>query len=83
MHTHVESFNEENLKPLTALNFAKAKRYLIQQMQLECYGEELDMLRKGKSVKKGKCRLFGLYLDKYGTVRCKGQFDNSPYLCKY
>ena len=78
VHTHVKSFNEDMLKPLTALNFAKAKRYLIQQMQLECYGDELDILRKGKSVKKGKCRLFGLYLDKYGTVRCKGRFDNFP-----
>ena len=66
------------LKTLTALNFAKAKRYLIQQMQLECYPKELEMLRKGKCVKIGKCRLFGLYLDKYGTIRCKGRFDNSP-----
>ena len=31
--THIKSFNEDMLKTLTALNFAKAKRYLIQQMQ--------------------------------------------------
>ena len=41
------------LKTLTALNFAKAKRYLIQQMQLECYPEELEVLRKGKCIKMG------------------------------
>ena len=78
VHNQIRYFNEDMLKPLAALNFVKAKRYLIQQMQLECYGEELEMLRKGKSVKMGKCRLFGLYLDKYGTIRCKGRFDNSP-----
>ena len=78
LHRQLEPFNENTMKPLTALNFAKAKRFLIQQMQSECYKKELTILRKGKSVKKGNCRLFGLHLDKHGTIRCKGRFDNSP-----
>ena len=78
VHAQVKSFNKATLKPLTALNFAKAKQFLIQQMQSECYDEELKLLKKGKSVKMGKCRLFGLHLDKHGTIKCKGRFDNSP-----
>ena len=36
-HAQVKSFNKATLKPLTALNFAKGKQFLIQQMQSECY----------------------------------------------
>ena len=69
-----------NLKPLTALHFAKAKQFLVKQMQAECYSEELSILKEKKAVKHGKCRLFGLHLDKEGIIRCKGRYENSPTL---
>ncbi|CAL4161569.1 unnamed protein product, partial [Meganyctiphanes norvegica] len=80
IHKQVKPFNKATLKPLTAFDFRKAKSFLIQQMQLECYKKELSILKSGKSVKKGQCRLFGLHLDKHGTIRCRGRFDNSPTL---
>ena len=47
----------------TAVQFRKAKQYLIKQMQNECYENELETLQKGKAVYYGKCRSFRLYLD--------------------
>ena len=79
-HENTKSYNKFTFKPLTALNFAKAKRFLVQKMQSECYAVELKALKEGKAVKHGRCRLFGLYLDTHGTIRCKGRFENSPTL---
>ena len=52
-------------------------------MQAECYPEELGKLKKGKSIKTGKCRSLGLHLDKKDIIRCKGRFENSPTLREF
>merc|ERR1712055_61344 len=79
-HKCKEAFNYSTIMPLTALHFRKSKLLLVKQMQLECFPCELQLLCKGKAVKKGKCRNFGLHLDKDGIIRCKGRFGNSPSL---
>ena len=77
---HLMTFDINSIIPLTALHFRKAKTFLVQQMQLECFPSELQLLQKGKYVKKGICRNFGLHLDKNKVIRCKGRFQNSPSL---
>ena len=79
-HKLIESMANIELKPLNALHFAKAKQFLIKNMQAECYSEELSKLKANKIVKYGKCRSFGLHLDSKGIIRCKGRFENSPTL---
>ena len=75
-----KDFDKSTIRPMTALHFAKAKRFLVQKMQAECYAKELKLLKEGKVVKHGRCRLFGLHLDTYGIIRCKGRYELSPTL---
>ena len=79
-HKCKEAFNYSTIMPLIPMHFRKSKLLLVKQMQLECFPCELQLLCKGKAVKKGKCRNFGLHLDKDGIIRCKGRFGNSPSL---
>ena len=81
-HEHTKPFDKATIMPMTALHFRKAKRFLMHKMQLECYAVELKVLKQGRAVKKGRCRLFGLYLDPHGIIRCKGRFENSRTLKK-
>ena len=77
---HLIPFCEANMKPMHATHFVRAKRFLLQRMQQECFQDELNTLRKGKAVKKGPCRLFRLYLDVHGTIRCRARTSDSPDL---
>ena len=77
---HLIPFCEDDLRPLNASHFVRAKQFLLQRMQQECFQDELNTLRKGKAVKKGPCRLFRLYLDDHGTIRCKARTSDSPDL---
>ena len=79
-HQTIKAFNSTTIIPITALHYRKAKLFLVKQMQLECFPEELNLLCRGKDVKQGRCRNFGLHLDKAGIIRCKGRFENSPLL---
>ena len=80
MQVQVRAYDESLVTPLTALHFRSAKRFLLKQMQLECYAGELKVLKQGRPVKQGSCRLFGLFLDGNGVIRCKGRYENSPSL---
>ena len=57
--------------------FDYAKTVALKIMQKECFTLELELLKAGKPVKHGPCRLMQLFLDSEGIIRC---FSRVPYL---
>ena len=73
------------------MNLPKQKEKPIKLMQINSFEEEIDLLKKGKSMKaNSKYYQDKLYLDKYEIIRTQGRLNdtsfekvNTPILFEY
>ena len=68
------------IKEMSVNEFAEAERTIVKLMQSESFPEEIELLKKGKSVKKNNLLQMKLYLDEYDIIRCQGRLNDTSFI---
>ncbi|KAJ8929553.1 hypothetical protein NQ314_017752 [Rhamnusium bicolor] len=71
--------NERDAGPLSLVEITKSEKALVKIVQRECFREEINLLKRGVSIKKGKISSLNPFLDEENLLRVGGRINLGPY----